>query len=89
MNKTQEMLEIYGEVVQQEARQMGLREGRQEGLQEGLQEGRQEGVLMTQVSTIEGLLDRDVPWATIEAPTGIDEATFGRLKQQLEASSST
>ena len=73
MNKTQEMLEIYGEVVQQEARQ----------------EGRQEGVLMTQVSTIEGLLDRDVPWATIEAATGIDEATFGRLKQQLEANSST
>ena len=77
MNKTQEMLEIYGEVIQQEARQKGLREGRQEG------------VLMTQVSTIEGLLDRDVPWATIEAATGIDEAAFGRLKQQLEASSST
>ena len=73
MNKTQEMLEIYGEVVQQEARQ----------------EGRQEGVLMTQVRTIEGLLGRDVPWATIEAATGIDEAAFGRLKQQLEASSST
>ena len=69
MNKTQEMLEIYGEVVQQE--------------------GRQEGVLMTQVRTIEGLLGRDVPWATIEAATGIDEATFGRLKQQLEANSST
>ena len=80
MNKTQEMLEIYGEVIQQEARQKGLREGRQEG--------RQEGVLMTQVSTIEGLLDRDVSWATIEAATGIDEAAFGRLKQQLEASSS-
>ena len=73
MNKTQEMLEIYGEVVRREGRQ----------------EGRQEGVLMTQVSTIERLLDRDVPWATIEAATGIDEAAFGRLKQQLEANSST
>ena len=65
MNKTQEMLEIYGEVIQQE--------------------GLQEGVLLTQVRTIEGLLDRDVPWATIEAATGIDQTTFGRLKQQLEA----
>ncbi|MDE0027686.1 MAG: hypothetical protein OXP69_25005 [Spirochaetaceae bacterium] len=73
MNKTQEMLEIYGEVVQHEARQ----------------EGRQEGVLMTQVRTIEGLLGRDVPWVTIEAATGIDEAMFGRLKQQLETGSST
>ena len=73
MNKTQEMLEIYGEVIQQEAQQ----KGRQEGLQEG--------VLLTQVRTIEGLLDRDVPWATIEAATGIDQTTFGRLKQQLEA----
>ena len=81
MNKTQEMLEIYGEVVLQEARQKGRREGRQEG--------RQEGVLMTQVRTIEGLLGRDVPWATIEAATGIDEAMFGQLKQQLEANSAT
>ena len=72
MNKTQEMLEIYGEVIQQEARQ----------------EGRREGVLMTQVRTIEGLLGRDVPWATIEAATGIDETTFGRLKQQMEATGS-
>ena len=85
MNKTQEMLEIYGEVIQQEARQKGLQEGVQEGRQKGLQEGRREGVLMTQVRTIEGLLGRDVPWATIEAATGIDETTFGRLKQQLEA----
>ena len=77
MNKTQEMLEIYGEVVQHEARQ------------EGRQEGRREGVLMTQVRTIEGLLGRDVPWVTIEAATGIDEAMFGRLKQQLETGSST
>ena len=84
MNKTQEMLEIYGEVIQQEARQKGLLTGRQEGRREG----RREGVLMTQVRTIEGLLGRDVPWATIEAATGIDETTFGRLKQQLEATGS-
>ena len=35
MNKTQEMLEIYGEVIQQEARQKGLLTGRQEGRREG------------------------------------------------------
>ena len=73
MNKTQKMLEIYGDVREQEARQKAL------------QEGRREGVLMTQVRTIEGLLGREVPWSTIEAATGVDEATFGRLKQQLEA----
>ena len=69
MNKTQEMIKVYGEVREQEGRR----------------EGHREGVLMTQVRTIEGFLRRDVPWSTIEAATGIDEATFGRLKQQLEA----
>ena len=35
---------------------------------------------------IEGpALGRDVPWSTIEAATGIDEATFRRLKHQFEA----
>ncbi len=68
MNKTKEMLEIYGEVVKEEA----------------LQAGRQEGVLITQVRTIEGLMGRDVPWSTIEAATGIDETAFRRLKHQLE-----
>ena len=73
MNKTEEMLEIYGEMREQEARQ------------EGHQEGRQEGELRGKVLTIEGFLGRDVPWSTIEAATGVDQATFGRLKQQLEA----
>ena len=81
MNKTEEMLEIYGEVVQEEARQKGRREGRREGRQKG----RREGVLITQVRTIEGLMGRDVPWSTIEAATGIDEAAFRRLKHQLES----
>ena len=73
MNKTLEMLEIYGEVIKQEFRQ----EGRQEGLREGELKGK--------VLTIEGFLGRDVPWSTIEAATGIDEATFRRLKHQVEA----
>ena len=68
-NKTQTMLQIYGEVVEQEARQ----------------EGRQEGELRGKVLTIEGLLDHGVPWSTIEAATGTDEAAFRRFKHQLDA----
>ena len=34
----------------------------------------------------QGLLGRDVPWSTIEAATGIDEAAFRRLKQQFDDS---
>ena len=65
MNKTEEMIEIYG----------GMRE----------REGRQEGELRGKVQTIEGLVARDVPWSTIEAATGIDQATYDRLKHQLDA----
>ena len=73
MSKTEEMLEIYGEMREREARQ------------EGRQEGRREGELRGTVLTIEGFLGRDVPWSTIEAATGVDQATFGRLKQRIEA----
>ena len=69
MNKTEEMIEIYGD--------MRAREGRQEG--------RQEGELRGKVRTIEGFLGRDVPWSIIKAATGIDEAAFDRLKYQLDA----
>ena len=65
MNKTEQMLQIYGDVREQE--------------------GRQEGELRGKVLTIEAFLGRDVPWTTIEAATGIDQATFHRLKHQLEA----
>ena len=69
MGKTEKMLEIYAERKEQEARQ----------------EGRQEGELRGKVLTIEGFLGRDVPWSIIEAATGVDQATFGRLKKQLQA----
>ena len=69
MNQTQEMLEIYGEVIAQEVRQ----------------KARREGELTGKVLTIEGFLGRDMPWSTIEAATGIDEAAFRRLKHQVEA----
>ena len=62
----------------------GIRKGRQEGIREGIREGRREGELRGQLQTIQGFLGRDVPWSTIEAATGIDEATFWRLKQQLD-----
>ena len=69
MNKTEQMLQIYGDVREQEGRQ----------------EGRQKGELRGKVLTIEAFLGRDVPWTTIEAATGIDQATCHRLKHQLEA----
>ena len=81
MNKTDEMIDIYGDRRQREGRQ----EGRREGRREGRQEGRQEGELRGKVQTIDGLVRRDVPWSVIEAATGIDEATFDRLKHQLDA----
>ena len=81
MNKTERMWKIYGDVREQEGRQDGHHEGRQEGRRQG----RQEGELRGRVLTIEALLGRDVPWATIEAATGIDQATFHRLKHKVEA----
>ena len=73
MNKTEEMLAFYGDTREQEGRQ------------EGRQQGRQEGELRGKVLTIEGLIGRNVPWSTIEAATGVDQVTFGRLKRQMEA----
>ena len=73
MNKTDEMIDIYGAKRQREGRQ------------EGRREGRQEGELRGKVQTIDGLVRRDVPWSVIEAATGIDETTFDRLKHQLDA----
>ncbi len=54
-------------------------------VERGRREGLQEGKLLGQVRTIEGLLGSDVPWSTIEAATGIDKATFRKLKQQVDA----
>ena len=63
----------------------GRQEGRQEGHQEGRQEGRREGKLEGQIRIIEGFLERDFSWSSIEAATGIDEAAFRKLKRQLDA----
>ena len=64
MNKTEEMIEIYG--------RMREREGRQEGRQEG------------QLGAIEKLVQAGVEWSTIETATGIDAATFDRLKHLID-----
>ena len=53
----------------------------EEMIERGRRKGRQEG----QVRTIEGFVARDIPWSTIEAATGIDEATFRRLRQRIDA----
>ena len=73
MNKTEEMLEIYSDIRARESRQ------------EGLQEGRQEGELRGTVRIIERLVGRGAPWSMIEAATGIDEASFDRLRRQFDA----
>ncbi|MCY4485409.1 MAG: hypothetical protein OXC12_21275 [Spirochaetaceae bacterium] len=62
-----------------------IERGRREGRQEGRQEGRREGELKGQVRAIEGFVARDIPWPTIEAATGIDETTFRRLRQRVDA----
>ena len=62
----------------------GRAKGHEEGHAKGRAEGRREGELRGTVATIEGLLGHEVPWSTIEAATGIDEAAFRRLRQQIE-----
>ena len=62
----------------------GIREGIREARREGIREGIREGELRGRLQTIQGLLGREVPWSIIEAATGIDEAAFRRLKQQLD-----
>jgi len=53
--------------------------------QELLAEGRAEGEIRTQVQVIEGLLREGVEWPVIERATGVNEAQFQALKQQVEA----
>ena len=54
-------------------------------IERGRREGRREGRLEGKIRTIEGLLERDIPWSSIEAATGIDEAAFRKFKRQLDA----
>ena len=54
-------------------------------IERGRREGRQEGKLEGQIRIIEGFLERDFSWSSIEAATGIDEAAFRKFKRQLDA----
>ena len=50
-----------------------------------IERGRREGKLGGQIRIIEGFLERDFSWSSIEAATGIDEAAFRKFKRQLDA----
>lgn len=77
-------LEQGGEIVTyaQELLAEGEEKGRAEGRLEGRVEGRAEG----QVEVVEGLLRVGVTWDVIEAATGLNEARFRTLKEQLRDS---
>ena len=60
----------------------------QELLAEGRAEGRVEGRMEGQVEVVEGLLGVGVTWDVIEAATGLNEARFRALKEQLANSGS-
>jgi hypothetical protein len=52
--------------------------------QELLAEGEQKGTIRTQVQVIEGFLREGVEWSVIERATGVNEAQFRVLKQQVD-----
>ena len=56
-----------------------------EGRAEGRAEGERKGTIKTQVEVIEGFLREEVEWSVIERATGVSEAQFQALKQQVEA----
>ena len=60
----------------------------QELLAEGRAEGRVEGRVEGQVEVVEGLLRVGVTWDVIESATGLNEARFRALKDQLKDSGS-
>jgi len=55
-----------------------------EGRTEGRAEGRTEGEIKAEVRIIENLLQEGMEWAAIERVTGVNEAQFQALKQQVE-----
>ena len=56
--------------------------------QELLAEGRVEGRVEVQVEIVEGVLRVGVTWDVIKAATGLNEARFRALKNQLKDSGS-
>ncbi len=83
-----EVLRRYGagDDVMTYAQQL-LAEGRAEGRVEGRAEGEAIGKLKSQVELIENFLREGAPWSMIERATGLDEAQFEALKQQVQTMS--
>ena len=84
MNYVEELIERGRQEGRREGELKGRQEGELKGRQEGELKGRQEGELKGQVRVIEGFVALDTPWSDIEEATGIDEATFRRLRQRLD-----
>jgi predicted transposase YdaD len=81
----------FREVLQRHAPEVGddlmtyAQELLKEGRTEGRAEGQAEGEIKAEVRIIENLLREGMEWAAIERVTGINEAQFQALKQQVEA----
>jgi hypothetical protein len=73
-----ELAQSFREVLRQQAPALG------DEMMTYAQELRSEGKIQTQVEVIEGLLREGVEWSVIERATGINEAQFQTLKQQVE-----
>jgi predicted transposase YdaD len=56
----------------------------QELLAEGEARGKVKGRIEERVKMIEGLLQEGVEWSVIERVSGVNEAQFQALKQELE-----
>ena len=76
----------FREVLQRHAPQVGddLMTYAQELFKEGRAEGQAEGEMKAEVRIIENLLREGMEWAGIERVTGVNEAQFQALKQQVE-----
>lgn len=78
----------HGGEIMSYAQQL-LEEGRSQGREEGRSQGREEGARQGKVEAVEGLLRVGVSWDVIESATGLNEAGFHALKEQLSASDSS
>ena len=78
-----EAAESFREVLRRHAPQVG--DDLMTYAQELVAEGEERGEIRTQVRIIEGLLRVGATWAMIEGATGVNEAQFQVLKQQVEA----
>ncbi len=85
-----EVIQRFGEVLRRESPETGddLMPYAQELRAEGREEGREEGRIEERLHMIEGLLQEGVEWSMIERVSGLNEAQFRALKQQLDDMSS-